>query len=300
MELWLFAGIAFSLFLTIVLVMTPILLRPSRVETRLLGMVDSNRKDEHRVGRKERFEEQLLSIVRGITRLVGLSEDEQLKLRLSSAGLRPGRSADFYSAMRIIAPLAGILAGTLVSANTFMGVIGGGAIGYIAPDMWLRRRIKRRRARIRKGIPDMIDLLLICMDAGLGLDQGLLRVGQELALTQLEICHELTQLNLEQRAGKPRMEAWQSMADRTQVDDIGSFVKMLVQADRFGTPILGALNRLGGDIRLKRRQHAEEMAAKSKVKILFPLVLFIFPCLFIVLLAPALLSMGSILGSISK
>jgi len=300
MEMLFYVAIALCFFLTIALMMTPVLLRPSRVETRLLGVVDTTRKDERRIGEKERLEEQMLAIVRRLTAMVGLSQDEQLKLRLASAGLRSARCADFYSAVRVIAPLAGILIATVVCTNTFMGVLVGGAIGYIAPDMWLRRRIKRRREKIRKGIPDMIDLLMICMDAGLGLDQGLLRVGQELAFTQPEICHELTQLNLEQRAGKPRMEAWQSMADRTQVEDIASFVKMLVQADRFGTPILGALNRLGSDIRLKRRQHAEEMAAKSKVKILFPLVLFIFPCIFIVLLAPALLNMGKILTSISK
>lgn len=300
MEALYYVAIALSLFLTIALIMTPMLMRPSKMETRLLGMVDTNRKDERHLGGKDRFQEQLLSIFKRLTKLVGLSEDDQLKARLAGAGLRGGNSADFYSAMRIIAPLMGVLAGTLLSKNTFMAALFGGAIGYVGPDMWLRRRIKRRRKRISRGIPDMIDLLIICMDAGLGLDQGLLRVGQELAFTQPDICHELTQLNLEQRAGKPRMEAWQSMAERTQVDDISSFVKMLVQADRFGTPILGALSRLGADIRLKRRQHAEEMAAKSKIKILFPLVLFIFPCIFIVLLAPALLNMGKILSSISK
>lgn len=300
MEMMFYVAIAFSIFLIIALIMTPVLLRPSRVETRLLGMVDTSRKNERSVGGKERLEGQLLSVVRSLKKLVGLSENDQLKARLASAGLRSEGSADFYSAARIIVPLAGILAATLISTNTFLGILIGGGLGYVVPDMWLRRRVKRRRERIRKGIPDMLDLLIICMDAGLGLDQGLLRVGQELAFTQPDICHELMQLNLEQRAGKQRMEAWQSMADRTQVEDIASFVKMLVQADRFGTPILGALNRLGADIRLKRRQHAEEMAAKSKIKILFPLVLFIFPCIFIVLLAPAMLSMSKTLGSISK
>jgi tight adherence protein C len=238
--------------------------------------------------------------VKRLKKIVGIADDDLLKARLASAGIRGKGSADVYSAARFMSPLAGILAASFTSTNTLGWILVGSGLGYLAPDFWLRSRIKRRRERIRKGMPDAVDLLVICMDAGLGLDQALLRVGQELDISHPDICHEFMQLNLEQRAGKLRIEAWQSMAARTKVEDIAAFVNMLVQTDRFGTPILGALNRLASDIRLKRRQHAEEMAAKTKIKILFPLVLFIFPCIFIVLLAPALLSIAKTLGTLSK
>src|ERR1700719_231664 len=118
MEMLFYVAIALCFFLTIALMMTPVLLRPSRVETRLLGVVDTARKGERRIGEKERLEEQMLAIVRRLTAMVGLSQDEQLKLRLASAGLRSASCADFYSAVRIIAPLAGILIATLIFTNT--------------------------------------------------------------------------------------------------------------------------------------------------------------------------------------
>jgi tight adherence protein C len=130
------------------------------------------------------------------------------------------------------------------------------------------------------------------VEAGLGLDQAMLRVGQELIISHPDIHQEFIQVNREQLAGKPRLEAWKSAAERTQIPEFSLFVSMLTQADRFGTPIVRALSRFGDEIRMKRRQRAEEMAAKTKIKILFPLVLFIFPCIFIVLLAPAILNIA--------
>ncbi len=136
-------------------------------------------------------------------------------------------------------------------------------------------------------------MLVICVDAGLGLDQALQRVGGQLSHSHPEINEEFTQINLEQRAGKPRLEAWHSLYERTKIEEFKSFVNMLTQTDRFGTPILKALIQFSEEIRLKRKQKAEEAAAKTKVKIIFPLVLFIFPAIFIVLLAPALMSIAS-------
>jgi len=132
---------------------------------------------------------------------------------------------------------------------------------------------------------------VICVDAGLGLDQALLRIGQEIAVSHPELHEEFMQINLEQRAGKPRIDAWQSVADRTKLPEFASLVTMLTQTDRFGTPIVRALSRFAEEIRTRRRQRAEEAAAKTKIKILFPLVLFIFPCIFIVLIGPAILQL---------
>ena len=164
------------------------------------------------------------------------------------------------------------------------------AAAFIAPNIALTRLIKRRREKIRKSIPDAVDLLVICVDAGLGIDQALLRVGQELGNSHPQITEELLQINREQRAGKPRIQAWMDMAARSELPEIDAFAGMLVQTERFGTPIARALSAFGDNIRLKRRQLAEEKAAKTTVKIIFPLVLFIFPSMFLVLLGPAVLS----------
>jgi tight adherence protein C len=161
---------------------------------------------------------------------------------------------------------------------------------FIAPNIVLTRLVKRRREKIRRSIPDAIDLLVICVDAGLGIDQALLRVGVELGISHPQITEELLQINREQRAGKPRIQAWDDMAKRSQLPDIDAFASMLLQTERFGTPISRALSLFADTIRQKRRQAAEQMAAKTTVKIIFPLVLFIFPSMFIVLLGPAVLA----------
>jgi tight adherence protein C len=301
MELLFYIGVTLSLFFIIALLLAPLVLKPSKVEARLLETVQNttDRKDERPVSVKERAGQHLIGLTKPFNKLVGLSDDG-LKGRLASAGIRGNHSADLYTSARLLSPLAGLLAGSFIPMNTLFCALLGGCAGYLAPDLWLRSRMKRRRARICKSVPDAVDLLVICMDAGLGLDQAILRVGQELALAHPDIYQEFMQLNFEQRAGKPRVEAWEAMAERTKLEDIDSFVNMLVQTDRFGSPILTALKRLSNDIRLKRRQHAEEMAAKLKIKILFPLVLFIFPCIFIVLLAPALISMVKTLGQMGR
>jgi tight adherence protein C len=180
--------------------------------------------------------------------------------------------------------------------NTLFWMLTGLVLGYMAPDFWLTRQTSKRKKKIRRSMPDAIDLLVICVDAGLGLDQALLRIGEELATSHKEINEEFTQVHLEQRAGKMRLDAWQSLAARTQIEEFNAFVSMLVQSDRFGTPIIKALSRFSEELRTKRRQRAEEAAAKTKIKIIFPLVLCIFPCIFIVLLAPAILSISTSLN----
>jgi tight adherence protein C len=163
-------------------------------------------------------------------------------------------------------------------------------VGYLAPSLALTQLVKRRRGKIRRSVPDVVDLLVICVDAGLGIDQALLRVSQELGVSHPQITEELLQINREQRAGKPRIQAWADLAERSEVVEIDAFAAMLLQTERFGTPIARALSSFGDDIRQKRRQLAEELAAKTTVKIIFPLVLCIFPSMFLVLLGPAVLA----------
>jgi tight adherence protein C len=285
-------ALTFTVFLVFALIFAPVLLRPTPAARRMLEMVRSNRPDERRVGSKERMQEAVLSMARGLRIRLGITEDEKVKQQLLSAGIRSSGGMNAYLASRFAGPVLGLVCGSLIRTNTVFWALTLAAVFYLVPDMWLKTRVKKRRDRIRKSIPDALDLLVICVEAGLGLDQAMLRVGQELIISHPDIHQEFMQVNLEQLAGKPRLEAWKSAAERTQIPEFFLFVSMLTQADRFGTPIVRALSRFGDEIRLKRRQRAEEMAAKTKIKILFPLVLFIFPCIFIVLLAPAILNIA--------
>lgn len=292
MNLIFYIALMVTVFLVLALVLAPLILTPSAAARRILEMVQSNRPDTRRVGAKERMQDAILSIAGGLRSRLGIEENDTLKRRLSNAGLKSSRSINTYLASRFVGPLLGLAGGSFIPLHTAFWALSLGAVGYLIPDMWLGARVKKRRAKIRNGLPDALDLLVICVEAGLGLDQAMLRVGVELVISHPEINQEFKQINLEQLAGKARLDAWRSAADRTEVPEFALFVTMLTQADRFGTPIIRALSRFADELRMKRRQHAEEMAAKAKVKILFPLVLFIFPCIFIVLLAPALLSIA--------
>jgi tight adherence protein C len=292
MDLVYYIALTLTVFLVFAMLLAPVILRPSPAARRMLQMVRSNRPDERNVGTKERLQEGILSMARDLRIRFGLAADDKVKQRLLSAGIRTSRGLNAYSASRILGPLLGLVCGSLIHTNTIFCALSLAAVFYLVPDMWLRTMIKKRNERIRKSLPDALDLLVICVEAGLGLDQAMLRVGQELSISHPDIHYEFMQVNLEQLAGKPRLEAWKSAAERTAIPEFALFVSMLTQADRFGTPIVRALSRFGDEIRLKRRQRAEEMAAKTKIKILFPLVLFIFPCIFIVLLAPAMLSIA--------
>jgi tight adherence protein C len=292
MNLIYYIAFALTFFLLAALLLAPVILRPSPAARRMLEMARSTRPDVRSVGYKERIQRTILSIATALQARLGLTEDEKVKQQLLSAGIKSNQSMKAYVASRFIGPVIGLVCGSLIRSNTVFWALSLGAVLYLVPDMWLRMKIKKRRERIRKSLPDALDLLVICVEAGLGLDQAMLRVGQELIISHPDIHQEFMQVNLEQLAGKPRLEAWKSAAERTQIPEFSLFVSMLTQADRFGTPIVRALSRFGDEIRLKRRQRAEEMAAKTKIKILFPLVLFIFPCIFIVLLAPAILNIA--------
>jgi len=243
------------------------------------------------------FGRRLLANVHRMRAQLGLSESDEVHRRLANAGYRGSLATDVYNAARFVMPLMGLIIGLMIPFMQMLWVTALPAIGFIAPNIILTRLIKSRRERIRRSIPDAIDLLVICVDAGLGIDQALLRVGQELGISHPQITEELLQINREQRAGKPRIQAWMDMAKRSQLEDIDSFAAMLLQTERFGTPIARALSGFADGIRLRRRQLAEQMAAKTTVKIIFPLVLFIFPSMFIVILAPAILSIMRGMGN---
>lgn len=234
-----------------------------------------------------------------LRKLVGLSDDGEISRRLAAAGFRERGYVDLYFTVKLLGPVvAGLIAGFLLRGeNLFLWFIILAAVGFLAPDFWLTGAVSRRRERIRLALPDALDLLVICMEAGLGMDQALIRIGEELRLGHKDLSDELLLIRLEQRAGKPRVEAWRNMANRTGLEILRSFVNMLVQTERFGTPLSKSLGYFADSLRTRRRQQAEEMAAKTTVKLVFPLVLFIFPSMFIVLLMPAILSIGKSFAS---
>jgi tight adherence protein C len=160
-------------------------------------------------------------------------------------------------------------------------------IGFYLPNLWLKLKVARRREEILKGFPEALDLMVVCVEAGTGLDAAINRVGEEMRLSNRVLSEEFKLLSLELRAGKPRGEALRNLAFRTDSEDVNSLVTLLIQTEKFGTSIAQALRVYSDSMRTKRHQRAEELAAKLPVKLVFPLVLFIFPSLFIVILGPA-------------
>src|SRR5712692_2122853 len=164
-------------------------------------------------------------------------------------------------------------------------------LGYLIPEMWLIWRVRARQHRLRRALPDGLDLLVICVEAGLGIDQALLKVSQDLRIAHREFSDELQLVNLEMRIGKSRIEALRELARRTGLEDIKSLVAMLIHAERFGTSVAQSLRVFSDELRTKRRQRAEERSAKTTVKIVPPLVFFIFPALLVVILGPAVITL---------
>lgn len=228
------------------------------------------------------------------------ANDEDLSYRLSLAGFRKPEHIEIYTASKMLFPILALVAASFSGDNMLMVALIGVVIGFFGPDIVVTQMAQRRKDSIQRALPDALDLLVICMEAGLGIDQALVRVGEEVRLTSPPLSEELMIINREQRAGKPRLEAWRSMSDRVDIDYVRQFVSMLVQTERFGTPIANALGQFADTLRVKRMQAAEEMAAKVGVKLLFPLVLFIFPSVFVVTIGPAILNVQRSLSDFFK
>lgn len=213
--------------------------------------------------------------------------------RLVRAGFREEHAIKILYGAKVLLPL--ILLGTvfatgIASKNMFMAIAFSVGGGFLIPDFYLGHLISKRQKAIHRGLPDVLDLLVICIEAGLSLDHAAARTAQELRKAQPELCDELGIVVLEQRAGRPRAEAWRHMAERTDVDAIRNLVTMLIQSEQLGTSIGKTLRVHSDTLRSQRVQAVEEAAAKLSVKLLFPLVFFIFPALFVVVLAPAMIS----------
>src|SRR5438094_10147486 len=197
-----------------------------------------------------------------------------------------------YVGSRMLLALVGMLGVVAVEQGfELLLMIGVGGFGFFVPRFVLKRMIKDRQRRITLALPDALDLTVICVEAGLALDQALMRVGEDLHHAHPDLSDEFYLVNLEMRAGKPRVEALRNLIERTGVDDVRALVGTLVQTDRFGTSVAKALRVHSDSLRTERRQRAEEQAAKTTIKMVIPLVVFVLPSIIFVTLGPAVIEL---------
>ena len=245
------------------------------------------------------------NVVKRFENLMPKSDKEVsvIRLRLTRAGYRNENAMKIFYGSKVLTPLLlatiAAVSGLANLAPFFVYLVALG-VGFLAPDFWLGKRITARQKKLTRGLPDVLDLLVICMEAGLSLDQSTARSAEELSQSQPEICDELGIVVLEQRAGRARSEAWKNMAQRTGVECLRNLVSMLVQTEQFGTSIAKMLRVHADTLRVQRVQMIEEMAGKTSVKLVFPLVLFIFPALFLVTLGPAAIVMAESFSALTK
>ncbi|HRQ06040.1 MAG TPA: type II secretion system F family protein [Nitrosomonas halophila] len=226
-------------------------------------------------------------------------EKSPFRARFMHAGLRSSSTPTIYFAIKTLLTLllpglfllsAGIGRMELSNQNAVLVLVILAAIGYYAPNIWLSRKIARRQRELFENFPDAIDLMTVCVEAGLGLDAALAKVGEEIQVSSPILAEEIRLVGLELRAGASREKALRNLAVRNGVEEIEALVGMLIQADRFGTSTAASLRVYSDELRTKRRLRAEEAAAKIALKLLFPLIFFIFPSLMVVLLGPAFIS----------
>jgi tight adherence protein C len=295
---------ALALFAASALVLLMVAGKSSPTEDRLAALQTQSRSayDTEAPGRSSEVQDAFAMVTRPLAPFRDWlrSNDEELSYRLSLAGYRKPEDADTFLNLKLLAPVVGILLATFAGGNFLLYSILLAVAGFFVPDMWLFSAISRRKAKIGRALPDAMDLLVICMEAGLGIDQAVIRIASEMNVIHPELSQELIIIGREQRAGKPRLDAWRSMADRVDLDTVRQFVAMLVQTERLGTPIARALGTFADGLRTKRLMLAEEQAAKTTVKLIFPLAIFIFPALFVVLLGPGVLTIMKTFEDINR
>jgi tight adherence protein C len=242
---------------------------------------------------KERVRDSLATVGK-LLPAASTQQASRTQLLMIRAGYRSPEAILAMRGFRLLFPVATIATVFLSGfyrLNPFVIPIAALGLGYLIPDILLTWRVHARQHHLRRALPDALDLLVICVEAGLGLDQALMKVSQDMRITHHELSEELQLVNLEMRIGKSRIEALRELARRTGLDDIKSLVAMLIQTERFGTSIAQSLRVFSDDMRTKRRQRAEEMSAKTSVKMVPPLVFFIFPALMVIILGPAVLTL---------
>jgi tight adherence protein C len=227
-----------------------------------------------------------------LSKIAGGGSDRAVRLqrRLEAAGWREPDAASHYALAEIVSPIVfGIVPFAVLGSSGWLLAIVAATLGYLMPDLVVTRATKNHKKAIQNGLPDALDLIVVCVEAGSSLDQAIVRTSEELEIALPALARELRIVTSEIRAGKPRIEAFQGLAKRTDVDDVRALVAMLAQTDRFGTSIAQALRTHAATSRTKRRQRAEERAAKVGVKLVFPLALCFVPALYVVALGPVVI-----------
>jgi tight adherence protein C len=224
------------------------------------------------------------------------------RLLLHQAGYRGVGAHRTYLAIRWALPIGAVILAMvygkgsgLTNQSTFLLLLVGVIVGFLLPDFVLRRKIKKRQEVITDSLPDALDLLVVCVEAGLGLNAAFVKITEEFKLSSPALSEEFDIVNREMVAGKPRQEALRALADRTGVEDVQSLVAMLIQTEKLGTSLSQSLRIHSDSLRTRRRQRAEEAAAKTTIKLVFPLVFLMFPALFIVILGPGVLQIINVL-----
>ncbi len=239
---------------------------------------------------RERMQQALDPLSRALP--ISPTNVSQTRTWLIQAGYRNEQHVTIYRGLRVLfAALGFITVFAFTGFNSPLMLVGMTGLGFFLPRFLLKRKLAERQRRIRIGLPDGLDLTVICVEAGLSLDKAMMRVGEDLRHSHPELSAEFHLFDLETRAGKPRVEALRNLAARTGVDDIRSLVGTLIQTDRFGTSVAQALRVHSDSLRTERRQRAEEQAAKTTVKMIIPLVLFVMPSLIFVTVGPAVIQL---------
>jgi tight adherence protein C len=247
-------------------------------------------KAEARPAMRERMQQALDPLSRALP--TSPTNVSQTRAWLIQAGYRSPQHITIYRGLRVLfAALGFVSVFAFTGFNSPMLLAGMVGFGFFIPRFLLKRKVAQRQLRIRLALPDGLDLTVICVEAGLSLDQAMMRVGDDLRHAHPELSAEFHLFDLETRAGKPRVEALRNLAARTGVDDIRSLVGTLIQTDRFGTSVAQALRVHSDSLRTERRQRAEEQAAKTTVKMIIPLVLFVMPSLIFVTVGPAVIQL---------
>jgi len=285
--------LAILLFFTVTLVVFSFgaaVYSPSSVLGSRLRSLGGQRTQRQKPAFKERLEQALDPLSKAIP--LSPSEVSRARQWLIQAGYRDRRHLTIYVGSRVLLAFVGLMTVIAISgAKSMPLMISVAAFGFFLPRFALKRLIKKRQNQITLGLPDALDLTVICVEAGLALDQALMRVGEDLRHAHPELSDEFHMVNLEMRAGKPRAEALRNLNARTGVDDIRALVATLVQTDRFGTSVAQALRVHSDSLRTERRQRAEEQAAKTTIKMVVPLVLFVLPSIIFVTLGPAIIQL---------
>jgi tight adherence protein C len=289
-------------FVTIVMVVfffgAAVVTPTSVLGARLRALGGQQQTSEAKPGLRDRIEQAIDPLSRAIP--LSTADVSRTRAWMIQAGLRDAMHVNYYFGARVLLAVAGFAGVVLFSGfdNPFL-LAGVPGLGFFLPRFILKRMIKDRQQRIRLALPDALDLTVICVEAGLALDQALMRVGQDLHHAHPDLSDEFHLVNLELRAGKPRADALRNLVDRTGVDDIRSLVGTLIQTDRFGTSVAQALRVHSDSLRTERRQRAEEQAAKTTIKMVPPLVIFVLPSIIFVTIGPAVISLIRQLGPVS-